>query len=57
MSLLSSYVEKFGKIRGRKEYNAYFREYRKRNNAKMRKYDKDRRAAQKLNNNGPSSVL
>jgi hypothetical protein len=51
MANLESYVRKYGKKEGRKKYNAWHVEYRKRNKPRMLKYWKSRRALQKANKN------
>jgi hypothetical protein len=48
MALLETLINKFGPVKGRAEFNAYHRLYRKRNRKKLRQYWKDRRAAQKV---------
>ena len=41
MASLTTFIRKFGKVRGRKKYNEWHREYRKANKARMRKYWRD----------------
>ena len=47
MASLKSYVEKFGKVRGREAYNEFHRQYRKDHKKRMLKYWKDYRVRQK----------
>jgi hypothetical protein len=42
MASLTTYVKKFGKREGRKQYNKMHREYRKTHLAEIRKYDRVR---------------
>jgi hypothetical protein len=57
MASLKFYIEKFGKTQGRKEYNAYHRQYRKHNQERMRKYWRDFHALQKASKQAVSSGL
>jgi hypothetical protein len=47
MALIDTLIKQHGKVQGRKLYNEWHREYRKRNKAKMLKYWKSRREAEK----------
>lgn len=44
MASLSTFINKFGKRQGRKRYNEFHREYRKRNAKKLRLYWRKRAA-------------
>jgi hypothetical protein len=57
MALLDTLIRKHGTEEGRKQYNRWHRQYRKRNKQKMLRYWKSRRDAQKTNNDGLSSGL
>jgi hypothetical protein len=57
MASLKVYVEKLGKVRGRKEYNAFHRQYRIDNKKKFLKYWRDYRIRQKARIDGVSVGL
>jgi hypothetical protein len=47
MASLSTYINKFGAVRGRKMYNAYHREYKKQNRDKINAARRGTRKASK----------
>ena len=57
MALLDTLRKKLGTEEGRKAYNRWYRNYRKRNKPRMLKYWKSRREAQKASNDGLNSGL